>query len=301
GKRWGRLFVVGVVALITFVPFTTNLFIFIPWLTAHPDRNIHLWLLPFNLSVLSIWVNYYLGVTTDAGGVPAAHDPMEERDSKARGRRKPRWCKKCAGYKPPRAHHCSVCDRCILKMDHHCPWLNNCVGHNNQSHFVRFLLSVTTATISCLTLIGLRIWDLIQYQNQLARDFYHTTTRFFFYTPQPTSRELLFMIINLIILFLLLLTVGLLSLYQLYYVSTGVTTIESFERSRVEELVRRGKIAPERAAYPYDLGMWRNLDAVFGTPRWLWWVPRRAPGDGMRFEVADSAEGRVVADDWPPK
>ena len=29
-------------------------------------------------------------------------------------------CKKCISPKPPRAHHCSVCGKCILKMDHHC-------------------------------------------------------------------------------------------------------------------------------------------------------------------------------------
>lgn len=38
-------------------------------------------------------------------------------------------CKKCEKPKPPRAHHCSVCNKCVLKMDHHCPWINNCVGH----------------------------------------------------------------------------------------------------------------------------------------------------------------------------
>jgi palmitoyltransferase len=29
-------------------------------------------------------------------------------------------CKKCIAPKPPRAHHCSVCNKCVLKMDHHC-------------------------------------------------------------------------------------------------------------------------------------------------------------------------------------
>lgn len=34
-----------------------------------------------------------------------------------------RTCEKCNLIKPDRAHHCSVCDACVLKMDHHCPWL----------------------------------------------------------------------------------------------------------------------------------------------------------------------------------
>ena len=30
-------------------------------------------------------------------------------------------CKRCAAFKPIRAHHCSICGRCVVKMDHHCP------------------------------------------------------------------------------------------------------------------------------------------------------------------------------------
>ena len=66
-----------------------------------------------------------------------------------------RYCEKCATIKPDRAHHCSVCGTCVLKvtliisrmffnlhmqMDHHCPWVNNCVAFNNYKFFVLFLL-----------------------------------------------------------------------------------------------------------------------------------------------------------------
>lgn len=33
-----------------------------------------------------------------------------------------RKCVKCESVKPERAHHCSVCNRCVHKMDHHCEW-----------------------------------------------------------------------------------------------------------------------------------------------------------------------------------
>ena len=34
--------------------------------------------------------------------------------------------------------------RCIKKMDHHCPWINACVGHKNHAHFIRFLFYAAT-------------------------------------------------------------------------------------------------------------------------------------------------------------
>ncbi|XP_055353435.1 palmitoyltransferase ZDHHC3-like [Paramacrobiotus metropolitanus] len=56
-------------------------------------------------------------------------------------------CQRCDMFRPPRAHHCRICQGCIRKMDHHCPWINNCVGAYNQKYFLQFLVWVAVASV----------------------------------------------------------------------------------------------------------------------------------------------------------
>ena len=47
-------------------------------------------------------------------------------------------CQQCYVVRPPRVHHCSICKGCIMKMAHHCPWVNNCIGQFTQKFFIQF-------------------------------------------------------------------------------------------------------------------------------------------------------------------
>jgi len=60
-------------------------------------------------------------------------------------------------FKPPRSHHCRVCKRCVLKMDHHCVWINNCVGYAN---YKAFIICVLNATIGSLYSFVIFLCDL---------------------------------------------------------------------------------------------------------------------------------------------
>ena len=59
-------------------------------------------------------------------------------------------CNRCLRAKPDRCHHCSQCGSCILKMDHHCPWVANCVGFGNYKYFLNLLFYVSITTLYVL-------------------------------------------------------------------------------------------------------------------------------------------------------
>jgi len=186
----------------------------------------------------------------------------------------PRQCQRCSRVKPARCHHCSVCRRCVLKMDHHCPWINNCVGHRNYRHFCLFLLFLA---MSCM--FGIIVFCAPFADSLLFGGFRSFRRRL----PREGRQSIL---TSVMICMSILVALTILGGFHVYLVLSNQTTIE-FQTNWI-----RRRMARQNGEYyrnPYDLGRTRNFQQVFGPNaicglKWLLPYLSAAPtGDGMEY------------------
>ncbi|KAK5163203.1 palmitoyltransferase akr1 [Saxophila tyrrhenica] len=70
------------------------------------------------------------------------------------------FCTACMIRKPLRSKHCRRCGRCVAREDHHCPWVDNCIGVNNHKHFLLYVVFMIAG-------IGLLVQLTIKYIERL--------------------------------------------------------------------------------------------------------------------------------------
>ena len=102
--------------------------------------------------------NFYCAVQTSSVVKPISKKEKEEKNITNTTE-----CKKCGIIRPSRSHHCSVCEKCIEKLDHHCYFLNNCVGRKNYKFFFSYLF---LSMINSLIMIILGVFRFYLYKQK---------------------------------------------------------------------------------------------------------------------------------------
>jgi len=155
-------------------------------------------------------------------------------------------------------------------MDHHCPWVNNCVGYRNYRYFCLFLLYLSSG---CLYVIVLFWQTGILFHVRRRRGI----------TDLHTARECI--MTSFLICCSIFCALCLLGGFHVYLVFSNQTTIE-FQTNFAKRMESRRN--GEYFRNPYDLGRTRNFQQVFGPNalfrlRWMFPGARPAQGDGLQF------------------
>ncbi|KAH3745842.1 S-methyl-5-thioribose-1-phosphate isomerase [Pelomyxa schiedti] len=234
----GPILVVSVCVLVPLCAWA-HFFVTLPWWGITPWSRFPVSLLFIASNALVAWgiaSNYAMAVLVDPGMPPS----IETQSS-------PKWprCKKCKLAKPPRTHHCSVCGRCVLRMDHHCVWVSNCVGFFNHRFFLLFLVYMVTGC-AIIASMGLPIMVTTS-GHEYLRDTLKGGFASFVYV--------LCLSVSFAVLALLL--------WQVFLLVTNQTTIEFYINSEERQYLKE---KGERFVNSFNLGINKNLHDFFWVP-----------------------------------
>jgi len=180
-------------------------------------------------------------------------------------------CRTCKLRKPARSKHCSICNTCVSKFDHHCPWINNCVGEGNYRLFLLFLTS--TAALVCYAAVGtgLVLYDFVEERKLFSRGFVNRNTGERMQASLQVVLTYVFMERGMLsMLFFLTAVMGvvvsLFLFYHYYLAITNVTTNESAKwssvRSYYKDEAKLRKSHPEEYANSPDETDFFNADKM---------------------------------------
>ncbi|RLV94952.1 Palmitoyltransferase PFA3 [Spathaspora sp. JA1] len=190
---------------------------------------------------------------------PPSSEIMIVHTAQLNNNEEPPYCDKCQVWRPDRTHHCSASGRCILKMDHYCPWFSTCIGFFNHKFFVQFLIYVA---LYCIILFIVTV-----------------TVLYGFLWGERFNEE--YLSLNLVILCVLSfafgISVSLFAGFSIYLILKNLSTIE-FQQNRWNrsETTSHGYTYEFTKAQDnniYDLGAWENWKSTMGNDWYSWCLP----------------------------
>ncbi|GLT77823.1 hypothetical protein SLA2020_493800 [Shorea laevis] len=149
---------------------------------------------------------------------------------------KVKYCDTCLLYRPPRASHCSICNNCVQRFDHHCPWLGQCIGMRNYRFFFMF---ISTSTTLCIYIFVFSWINIIEKEIDSHVNIW-----------RAMSRDALSVFL-VVYCFVAVWFVGGLTVFHSYLICTNQTTYENF------------RYRYDKKDNPYSKGTLRNLGEIF--------------------------------------
>uniref|UniRef100_A0A8C7XJ90 Palmitoyltransferase n=1 Tax=Oryzias sinensis TaxID=183150 RepID=A0A8C7XJ90_9TELE len=220
--------------------------------SAHlPFATVHV---PFLINSLVLFYNFGKSWKSDPGIIKASEEQKKKTIvelAETGSLDLSIFCSTCLIRKPVRSKHCAVCNRCIAKFDHHCPWVGNCVGSGNHRYFMAYLFFL-------LCMICWMIYGCISYWRVHCATTY-AKDGFWLYLTQIASCSpwIFWMFLNSIFHFM---WVAVLIMCQLYQIAAlGITTNERMNARRYKHF----KVTATSIESPFNHGCFRNLVDFF--------------------------------------
>uniref|UniRef100_A0A8D3D2I3 Palmitoyltransferase n=1 Tax=Scophthalmus maximus TaxID=52904 RepID=A0A8D3D2I3_SCOMX len=220
--------------------------------TAHlPFATVHV---PFLINTLALFYNFGKSWKSDPGIIKASEEQKKKTIvelAETGSLDLSIFCSTCLIRKPIRSKHCAVCNRCIAKFDHHCPWVGNCVGSGNHRYFMGYLFFLLC--MICWMIYGCISYWRIHCATSYAKD------GFWLYLTQIASCSpwMFWMFLNSIFHFM---WVAVLIMCQLYQIAAlGITTNERMNARRYKHF----KVTATSIESPFNHGCIRNLIDFF--------------------------------------
>jgi palmitoyltransferase ZDHHC9/14/18 len=252
----------------TLLPLSIFYSVVTPWyLYYYQDWGIAIQIVSVVL-ILFMGANLLITAYIDPGILPRLPDPTQgdplkkppttKKISVNGQKQKSKFCDTCNIYRPPRATHCSICDNCVDRFDHHCPWIGNCIGRRNYRFFLLFVLGVVVNCGFCIAMCAVQFALVVQNQADPTLDIGQRVLFAFRKVPLAIPLALFS--------FIVMGFVGGLGGFHVYLVSSGQTTNEYL----------KGLYKGPGKVNPHSLGVFGNLFYAYCPPHSPAALPWRA-------------------------
>lgn len=207
----------------------------------------YLWVFQY----FQIFATYTLSAYLDPGYLKHSwiaqvqNDPEYKEELAENGEKN--FCKHCVLPRPLRCHHCSECHKCVLLFDHHCFFVDNCVGFRNFKVFFQFL---------CVFPVHAVLTIVIMFYNLSIRD--------------PDAYQMIFLMLGVFYFFIFGFFVVAQLIPQIGFLIHNSTWVEDSMRTSQKSFYEKAKVSQ---LYAYDNGFIFNLKCRLGNNPLFWLLP----------------------------